>query len=225
LLFDIQAVSAWLTAHGIVPGAHGREGGIARSLQVETEGRAGVAGREKPSAVSGQRSATKGKKKAESRPVKADSSELGLDATVGRLRCEEYECSKIMAAMRQRFMGGNGDAREVNRLLGEYKMWLELVDNLRKAEADLQKIRVQRGDLMPVNQFRRALTGFAGMVRTAMDSLPEELMRGVEETLQRAGVDIADRGVVRVVADGMRKTVGGRLEQLANEVRSQGGNG
>ena len=203
LLFDIQDVRKWLAAHGITPGARGREGGKAR----QAGGRAGSPHRDvrpaRPPPVPGGQ----------------PPGEAGLDGAVERLRQFELTASG-------RLQAGITDGTDEQGLQGLIRTWELIFDQLRKAEGDLQDLKLKQGVLIARADFADSMRHIAAVFRSYAERLPGEIGPAAVTALGSAGVQVSDIGIMQgVLHDEVQRIVDGWLKTLSDEVRKAGGDG
>ena len=199
--FDKQQVDDWLAAQGIVPGAHGREGGRARA------------------AAAGRQPAMSGSEKPGLAMVEGASGQtlplphgLGLESAVERLRVLEQFLGNRMLQILQ--------TAKPLEAQGAIRNYAEVCEELRKAEGGLIEVQQARGELVSRDDMLDSLTHLAAVIRSAVERLPDEVPTRIVGAAAGAGIQVSDLGAFqRLLRSELLGIVEAWLSSLSDDVR------
>lgn len=170
LLFDLEEVNEWLGMQGIVPGARGTEGAAASNKN------------ESPPSKEARASGP-----IEAEDLEDEDGEPGLEHEVIRLRRIAQRQGKLLE---HAYENGESEATKQSRL----NTHGDVVDLLRKAEKDLQKVKRKKDEVVSRREFEETLDEIAGYFRQVIESLPGEMSASLVQDLQEEGLEIVQDG-------------------------------
>lgn len=227
LLFDIEKVKAWLGAKGLLPGAHGREGGAAKAAQLHGVAQAKRRPHKKravapPRAEGGRASASAGPAPlpAPRRPVAPTgdvrlSKQRGLDGTLERL-----ETLELIVAQNLETALTAESANPLERT-GLMRMFRDLAEQIRKTTEGVLKLRVDKRELVSRDAFRDSVLHLSAIVRAAVERFPGDLAPRVISVVGRLGCEVPELRVFQQeVEKEARLLVEELLRRLSEEIRA-----
>ena len=210
-LFDIEAVDPWLASRGIVPGAHGREGGKASQARRRKRAKKG----RRKAGAHGACGLSPGEKEPAVTPAPAPTNGETLDDTLARLQGME----KALGEKVQKGLEGEGSTEGLAGL----RSYTEIVNQLRQVVRGVREEQEKRGDLVPRAVFLGEMAALASLLKGGAQQLPVQVVSKLAQELSAKGVEVSDLRIFETALQGACEAEVDRwLVALSERVRDVG---